>query len=46
MSKVIAAVRLEEQTIKEIEEIAAKKRRTKSDLLRIIIEDFVKQHNL
>lgn len=46
MSKVITAIRLEQQTIDDVKEIATKKRRKTSDLLRIVIEDFVKQQKL
>lgn len=46
MAKVLAGIRLEEQTMQDIKEIAEQKRRTISDLLRIIIEDYVRQQKL
>lgn len=39
----MVAVRLDTETKKQIEQIAKQKRRKTSDLLRIIIEDYVKQ---
>lgn len=37
------AVRLDTETKKQIEQIAKQKRRKTSDLIRLIIEDYVKQ---
>lgn len=46
MSKVLAATKLEKETLEDLKTLANEKRRTISDLLRIIIEDYVKQQKI
>ena len=46
MSKVLAATKLEQETLNDLKKIATQKRRTISDLLRIIIEDYVQQQKI
>lgn len=46
MSKVLAATKLEQETFDDLKAIASNKRRTLSDLLRIIVEDYVRQQKI
>lgn len=46
MQKVLAATKLEEQDLRDLKEIADKKQRTVSDLMRIIIKDFIRQQKI
>lgn len=44
MSKKLYAIRLEEKTMNEIKKIADKKKRTTSNLLRMVIENYVEEY--
>lgn len=46
MAKTLFAVRLEQNTLNDIEMIAKQKKRKKSDLIRIIIENYVEQYKM
>ena len=46
MSKILKAYRLEEETVKKIENLAKKSKRTPSDVARLIIEGYFKQNEI
>lgn len=46
MSSLNYCIRLKEETLQNIKEIAAKKRRKPSEMIRIILEDYVEKVNL
>lgn len=46
MQKVLTATRLDQETIDELKKIADKKERTVSDLIRIIIKQYIQQQNI
>lgn len=46
MKKKLCAVRLREDTIQKINEIAEKKQRTPSEVIRIILENYFNQRNI
>ena len=46
MAKTLFAVRFEQETLNDIEMIAKQKKRKKSDLIRIIVENYVEQHKM
>ena len=46
MQKVLIATRLDKETIEELKKIADKKERTISDLIRIIIKQYIQQQNI
>lgn len=46
MLKTSTCVRLEEQTLKKIEDIAKKKKRKTSELMRMVLENYVEQFDI
>lgn len=46
LAKTLFAVRFEQETLRDIEIIAKQKKRKKSDLIRIIVENYVEQHKM
>ena len=46
MAKVLTAIRLEEETVNKIGEIASKKKRKTTELMRLIIEDYIEKQEL
>ena len=46
MKKKLCAVRLREDTIKKINEIAEKNQRNASEVIRIILENYLNQRNI
>ena len=46
MLKTSTCVRLNEETLKKIEEIAKKKKRKTSELMRLVLENYVEQFEM
>lgn len=46
MAKVLAGIRLEEDTMEALKELAKKKKRTTSQIIRLILENYVEKLEL